>query len=132
MKMIYEKINEMRGNLITVTAENVGLGEMARIDLKDGRSIYASVLKIAGDQVTLQVFENTRGISTDDSVTFLKRQMQAVYGESLLGRRLSGTGEPIDGGPKIVGESIDIGGTSFNPVKRTIPNEIVRTNIPMI
>ena len=132
MKMFYEKINDMRGNLITVTAENVGLGEMARIDLKDGRSIYASVLRIAGDTVTLQVFENTRGISTDDRVTFLKRQIQAVYGDALLGRLLNGSGDPIDGGPSIVGEAINIGGTSFNPVKRIVPREIVRTNIPMI
>ncbi len=37
MKIVYNKINNMRGNLITLTAEGVGLGELARIDLKDGR-----------------------------------------------------------------------------------------------
>ncbi|MEI8365706.1 MAG: V-type ATP synthase subunit B [Parachlamydiaceae bacterium] len=132
MKKVYDRINDMRGNLITVTAKNVGLGELARIDLKDGRNICGSVLRIDGDQVTLQVFENTRGIFTNDKVTFLKRQMQAIYGDSLLGRRLSGTGEPIDGGPDIVGEPISIGGPSVNPVKRVIPRQMVRTNIPMI
>jgi V/A-type H+-transporting ATPase subunit B len=132
MKMVYDRIVDMRGNLITVNAKDVGLGELARVDLKDGRSVYASVLRIEGDRVTLQVFQNTRGISTDDKVTFLKRQMQATFGDSLLGRRLSGTGAPIDGGPAIVGEPINIGGTSFNPVKRVIPRELVRTNIPMI
>lgn len=132
MKTTYDKINNMRGNLITVTAENVSLGELARIDFKDGRHVYASVLRIEGDQVTLQVFESTRGISTEDHVTFLKRQMQAVYGDSLLGRRLSGAGDPIDGGPEIIGENINIGSTSFNPVKRIVPHDMVRTNIPMI
>ena len=132
MKMVYDKINDMRGNLITVKAQNVGLGELARIDLKNGRSIYASVLSFEGDKVTLQVFENTRGISTDDKVTFLKHQMQAIFGDSLLGRRLRGSGEPIDGGPNIVGEPIEIAGPSVNPVKRVIPREMVRTNIPMI
>lgn len=132
MKIIYEKINRMRGNLITVTARGVGLGELARISLKDGRRVYASVLRIEGDQVTLQVFQSTRGISTNDCVTFLNRQMQATYGQALLGRRLSGAGNPIDGGPVIVGEAISIGTSSFNPVKRIIPREMVRTNIPMI
>lgn len=132
MKTVYDRINDMRGNLITVTAEGVSLGELARVDLKDGRSIYASVLRIEGDQVTLQVFQNTRGISTEDRVTFLNRQMQATYGDSLLGRRLSGAGAPIDGGPDIIGESVNIGAPSFNPVKRIIPREMVRTNIPMI
>lgn len=132
MRLIYEKINDLRGNLITVTAEGVTLGELARIDLKNGRSIYASVLRINGDQVTLQVFQNTRGISTEDKVTFLKHQIQAVYGPSLLGRRLSGAGVPIDGGPEVVGDVTNIGMPSFNPVRRIIPNEMVRTNIPMI
>jgi V/A-type H+-transporting ATPase subunit B len=132
MKKVYERINDMRGNLITVTAENVSLGELARIELKDGRSIFASVLRIDGDQVTLQVFQNTRGISTNDKVVFLKRQMQAVFGDSLLGRRLNGAGVPVDGGPEVYGESINIGTSSFNPVKRVIPRQMVRTNIPMI
>lgn len=132
MKIVYDRINNMRGNLITVTAEGVGLGELARIDFKDGRSVYGSVLRIDGDQATLQVFQSTRGISTSDRVTFLNRQMQAIYGEALLGRRLSGAGKPIDNGPEVVGEAINIGATSFNPIKRIIPREMVRTNIPMI
>lgn len=132
MKRVYERIKDMRGNLITVNARGVGLAELARIDLKDGRSVYASVLRIDGDEVTLQVFENTRGISTGDKVTFLSHEMQATYGETLLGRRLNGSGEPIDHGPKVIGESIDIGQPSFNPIRRIIPKELVRTNIPMI
>lgn len=132
MKIVYERINNMRGNLITVTAEGVSLGELARIDLKDGRTVHASVLRIEGNQVTLQVFQSTRGISTGDKVTFLNRPMQTTYGDVLLGRRLSGAGVPIDGGPTLVGNTVNIGETSFNPVKRVIPREMVRTNIPMI
>ena len=70
MKTVHDRINNMRGNLITVTAKGVGLGELARIDKGDGRSTYASVLKVDGEEVTLQVFEATRGISTGDEVTF--------------------------------------------------------------
>lgn len=132
MKTVYERIKDMRGNLITLNAEGVSLGELARIDFSDGRHVYASVLRVEGDLVTLQVFQSTRGISTGDKVTFLKRQMQATFGNSLLGRRLGGTGKPIDGGPEIVGDSINIGTPSFNPVRRVIPREMVRTNIPMI
>jgi V/A-type H+/Na+-transporting ATPase subunit B len=132
MKTVHDRINEMRGNLISVTATDVALGELARVDRKDGRSTYASVLRISREEVTLQVFESTRGISTGDHVTFLKREMQAKFGEGLLGRRMSGSGVPIDGGPEVIGEDIDIGTPSFNPVKRIVPRELVRTNIPMI
>ncbi len=132
MRKVYDRIANMRGSLITVTAEGVSLGELARIHKKDGTETYASVLRFEEEQVTLQVFENVRGISTGDKVTFLNRQMQATFSDSLLGRCLSGTGEPIDGGPEILGEHIDIGMPSFNPTKRIIPRDMVRTNIPMI
>lgn len=132
MKIVHNRINNIRGSLITVTAEGVKLGELARVDMADGRSTLASVLRFDGKEVTLQVFQNTRGISTGDSVTFLGKEMQAVYGDTLLGRRLSGAGKPIDNGPEIIGEAINIGANSFNPVKRIIPRELVRTNIPMI
>jgi V/A-type H+-transporting ATPase subunit B len=132
MKKVYDRIVDMRGNLITVIAHGVSLGELARVHKQNGRTTYASVLRIDGDVVTLQCFENTRGIATNDKVTFLGRQMQVACSDSLLGRRLSGAGDPIDGGPAIMGDHIEIGAPSFNPVRRIIPRELVRTNIPMI
>lgn len=132
MKAIYEKIEDIRGNLITLYAAGVSLGELARIQRADGTETYGSVLRFEGEKVTLQVFENARGISTGDKVTFLKKQMQAAFSSGLLGRRFNGTGEPIDKGPQVSGKNIDIGMSSFNPVRRIIPRDLVRTNIPMI
>src|SRR5262245_32473931 len=116
MRKVYEKINNMRGNLITVTAEGVALGELARIEQKNGRSLLAQVLKVDGDQVTLQVFKSSRGISTEDRVVFLAKEMQATFTHALLGRRLNGVGEPIDGGPEVLGEEVALGSASFNPI----------------
>ena len=132
MKKIYERILDMRGNLLTVLARGVSLGEVARIQKRDGRSTYASVLRIEGEKVTLQCFENTRGIATNDHIIFLGRQMQVACSDALLGRIMNGAGEPIDAGPAVVGEEIPIGTPSFNPVRRIIPRDLVRTNIPMI
>jgi len=132
MRKVYDRIIDMRGNLITVAASGVSLGELARIQKRNGTSTYASVLRFDDDLVTLQVFENTRGISTGDKVTFLNHQVEATYTDSLLGRRLNGSGAPIDGGPDILGEEVAIGKPSFNPVRRIIPRDLIRTNIPMI
>lgn len=132
MKKVYNRIQDMKGNLITVFASSVQLGELARIQLRNGRSIYASVLRFERQEVTLQVFGGTRGISTGDEVTFLGKQMEAIYSPLLLGRRLNGVGNPIDQGPEIIGEGVLLGQSSFNPVKRIVPHQIVRTNIPMI
>ncbi len=122
----------MRGNLLTVIAENVSLGELARIQKQNGDSLFASVLRIEGDRVTLQAFENTRGIGTHDRVTFLGKQIQAIVSDALLGRRFNGAGEPIDKGPIVVGDAVEINSPSFNPVRRIVPHDLVRTNIPMI
>lgn len=132
MKIVHDRINNMRGNLITVTSKEAVLGELATIEKRDGTKTLASVLRFDGDQVTLQVFGGTRGIFTGDRVIFSKKEMSAVFGPHLLGRRLNGAGEPIDGGPMIVGEEVPIGGPSFNPARRIVPKEMVRTNIPMI
>ncbi len=132
MRKVHDRIVDMRGNLLTVLAKGVMLGEVARVHKQSGQSVYATVLRIAGEVITLQCFENTRGIATNDRVTFLKRQMQATYGDGLFGRRLNGAGDPIDNGPPVMGEHVEVGQPSFNPVCRIIPREMVRTNIPMI
>jgi V/A-type H+-transporting ATPase subunit B len=132
MKKVYDKIVDIRGSLITVLAKNVGLNELAQIKRKSGHVTYASVLRFEGEKVTLQAFEDTRGISTNDEVSFLSSQVSVKTGDGMLGRRFNGVGMPIDEGPQVVGEEVEIGQPSFNPVKRIIPHELVRTNIPMI
>lgn len=132
MRKTYDRIVDMRGNLLTVFAKGVALGELAEIYKRSGEMTYGSVLSIDGEKITLQCFENTRGIFTNDRVSFLGHPMRVTCSESLLGRRLNGSGRPIDAGPMIQGEEIEIGAPSFNPVRRIIPREMVRTNIPMI
>jgi V/A-type H+/Na+-transporting ATPase subunit B len=132
MQKFYDRIVDLRGNLLTVHAKNVKLGELARIQKQNGDSIFASVLRIDGEKVTLQSFENTRGISTHDRVSFLGKEMQATVSDAILGRCFNGAGEPIDKGPPVSGDHVPINSPSFNPVRRIVPHDLVRTNIPMI
>lgn len=132
MNKVYDRITNIRGNLITVNAEKVSLGELAQVKRGTGKPVLASVLSIDGEKITLQTFESTRGISTGDRVSFLGKQVHATIGDSLLGRRFNGLGDPIDDGPEAIGEEVDIGQPSFNPVRRIVPHQLVRTNIPMI
>jgi V/A-type H+-transporting ATPase subunit B len=41
MKKTYDRIVDMRGNLLTVQAKHVGLGEIAKIAKRNGSSTYA-------------------------------------------------------------------------------------------
>ncbi|MFH1091832.1 MAG: V-type ATP synthase subunit B, partial [Pseudomonadota bacterium] len=131
MKRIITKIEEITGNIATLQAEGIVLGELAVIESL-GRTTLGQVIRLNRDRVAVQVFGGTKGISTNSSVHFLGRPMQVRYGESLLGRIMSGSGAPIDGGPEPVEEEIPIGGPSFNPANRIIPRQMIRTNIPMI
>jgi V/A-type H+-transporting ATPase subunit B len=131
MREIITKIREITGNIATLNATGVGLGELAVIR-SPGKSILGQVIRIAGGTVTLQVFGGTKGLSSNDSVRFLGHAMQVKYGPSMLGRIFSGGGQPIDSGPEPLEEEIPIGGPSFNPANRIIPKQMIRTNIPMI
>ncbi|MDC7224725.1 MAG: V-type ATP synthase subunit B, partial [Spirochaetales bacterium] len=54
------------------------------------------------------------------------------FSENLTGRIFNGSGEPRDNGPSLTENMITIGGPSFNPAKRVIPRNMIRTGIPMI
>jgi len=131
MRQIITKIDEITGNIATLKSGGVGLKELAVIE-SPGRTTLGQVISLNGENVTLQVFGGTKGLSTKDHVRFLGHPMRVKYGESLLGRIFNGSGVPIDGGSDPVEEEIPIGGPSFNPANRIIPKQMIRTNIPMI
>lgn len=127
MQKVYTKIDSIVGNVITVHASGVRNGDLALVG-----SSYANVIKLDHDKVSLQVFNGTQGISTNDPVKFLGRELMISYTDDLLGRVFNGAGVPIDNGPTLDKNMIPIGGPSVNPSKRTIPNKMIRTGIPMI
>ncbi|RKX73825.1 MAG: V-type ATP synthase subunit B [Spirochaetes bacterium] len=131
MSKVYSKIESIAGNVIIVKADGVRYGDLAQITTSFGTSL-AEVIKLDNELVSLQVFAGSRGISTGDEVRFLGKSMQISYSESLLGRVFNGSGEPRDKGPRLSENLISIGGPSFNPAKRIIPRNMVRTGIPMI
>ena len=127
MQKVYTEIRSIIGNVVTVRAEGIRNGDLALV----GDS-YASVIKLDKDIVSLQVFAGAQGVSTTDPVRFLGRPMMVSFSENLLGRIFDGTGVPRDHGPALTENMIPIGGPSFNPSKRTLPNKMIRTGIPMI
>ncbi len=131
MHKVYTDIVEISGDVITVEAEGVGYSEIARITTSRGVSL-AQVIRLDGKRVSLQVFAGSKGISTQDKVRFLRSPMRVASGSNLLGRIFNGSGLPLDNGPELNENLIDIGGPPVNPVKRIIPDKMIRTGIPMI
>ena len=131
MHKVYTNIIQIAGDVITVEAEGVSYMEIAQVSTQYGVSL-AQVIRLDGKQVSLQVFAGSRGISTGDKVRFLAQAMRVASGDNLLGRIFNGSGMPLDKGPALTENLIDIGGPPVNPTKRIIPNKMVRTGIPMI
>ena len=131
MNKVYSNILQIAGDVITVEAEGIGYMEIAEVTTKAGISL-SQVIRLDGKLVYLQVFAGSRGISTGDKIRFLGHPMQIATGDDLMGRIFSGSGSPLDKGPHLFENVVDIGGPPVNPVKRIIPNKMIRTGIPMI
>jgi V/A-type H+-transporting ATPase subunit B len=131
MQKFYTRISQITGDVIMVEAEDVGNTELAEMITRQGTSL-AQVIRLDGNKVYLQVFAGSRGISTGDRVRFLGHPMRVSTGALLLGRIFNGSGMPLDNGPALSENLVAVSGPSMNPVKRIIPNRMIRTGIPMI
>lgn len=121
---IYTQITQITKATCSVRATNVGYDELATVE---GR--LAQVVKIMGDEVTLQIFGGTEGISTNAEVIFMGKSPSLKVSDQLAGRFFNAYGDPIDGGPVPEGEERPIGGPSVNPVRRKQPSELIATGI---
>ena len=121
---IYTKVENITKATCMLRATGVGNEELATIN---GR--LAQVVRIMNDEVTLQVFGGTEGIPTDAEVIFLGKAPSLQVGDQLVGRFFNAYGEPIDGGPAVSGQEVEIGGPSVNPVRREQPSELIATGI---
>lgn len=121
---IYTKLTQITKATISLQAQDVGYDELA---LVNGR--LAQVVKIIGEVVTLQVFGGTEGIPSNAEVTFLGKAPTLKVGDELAGRFFNAYGQPIDGGPDVEGNEIEIGGPSVNPVQRKKPSNMIFTGI---
>lgn len=121
---IYTEITAITKATCTLKAEGVGNEELATVNGK-----LAQVVKIMGNEVTLQVFQGTEGIPTNAEVVFLGKAPSLKVSDQLAGRFFNAYGKPIDGGPEVEGKEVELGGPSVNPVRRKQPSELIATGI---
>ncbi|WP_440996204.1 V-type ATP synthase subunit B [Arhodomonas sp. SL1] len=109
------------------------LRDLASLHKANGDTVLAQVIRIDAEVVSLQVFGGTDGLTTEASVRFLGHPMAVTCSRNVLGRVFGSTGEPIDRGPELAEDRrVPIGGPSVNPMRRMMPNRMIRTDVPMI
>ncbi|MBO4354814.1 MAG: V-type ATP synthase subunit B, partial [Methanomicrobium sp.] len=130
----YRTVTKIQGPLVFVEkTEPVAYGELVNIVQADGKVKRGQVLDTSDEIVCVQVFESTAGIGKDAGIRFTGETIKMPVGRDMLGRILSGSGKPKDGGPDIVPEKrLDINGAAINPYARASPSEFIQTGISTI
>ena len=83
-------------NLVIVEVDGaVAQNEIAYINL-DGTRLMSEVIKVVGNNVYVQVFESTRGLTVGTEVEFQGHMLEVVLGPGLLQRNLDGLENDLD------------------------------------
>jgi len=131
----YGSVSAIRGPLLCVEGvRDVGWDEVAEIRLPTGELRHGVVLEVDEDMAVVQVFEGTRGLPLRGvRVSFGGSPMRIPVGEAWLGRVVNGRGEPLDGGPGVLGSDVrEINGWPINPAARATPRDPILTGVSVI
>ncbi|MBF7096560.1 V-type ATP synthase subunit B [Alkalibacter mobilis] len=131
----YLKIDKVVGPLVEVSnVEDVAYGEVVDIKSRNGEIKKGKVIRLDEDKATIQVFENTSGLSTDNSsIKFRDEAFELPLSKEILGRVFDGLGRPADLGGEIFSRrKYNINGRAINPVAREYPRDFIQTGISSI
>lgn len=135
MKKEYLKIDKVIGPLVEIAnVSDVAYGEVVDIKTNEGIVKKGKVIRLDREKATIQVFENTSGLSTENSsVKFLEEAFELPLSREILGRVFDGLGRPVDqGGPVFSRRKYNINGRAINPVARKYPRDFIQTGISSI
>lgn len=114
--------------------EGVGWDEEVTVRLDDGEVRHGVVLEVDRDRAVVQVYEGVGGIGRGNAqVAFAGRPATVAVGDGWLGRVANGRGDPLDGGPPVLGaQHRPVAGRPINPATRTTPQEAVITGVSAV
>ncbi|HEX6335357.1 MAG TPA: V-type ATP synthase subunit B [Jiangellaceae bacterium] len=131
----YSDVQALHGSLLVLRdVRGVGWDEFAVLEIDDGSRRHGLVLEVNRDLAVVQALEGIDGLRTGGlRARFTGRPLHVPLGPGWLGRVCNGRGEPIDGGPPVLGSSTaPASGWPLNPVRREPPSEPVLTGVSAI
>ena len=141
MSVIYRKIKQIIGPLLFLeNKHDVQYGEIVKIRSVDGLERTGQVVKMNEDMITIEVFEDTSGLSSENaSITFTEDSFKIKISSDMFGRVFNSLGKPIDINTKqeldtelLTEVDRDINGLPINPFARDYPSEVIQTGISVI
>ena len=89
------KVVAVNGNMVSVEFDGkVSLNEVGYVKV-DGKSLKGEVIRIRGNTAQMQIYEMTKGISTDCKVEFTGDLLSVEVGPGLLGQVYDGLQNPL-------------------------------------
>jgi V/A-type H+-transporting ATPase subunit B len=131
----YKTVKDVAGPLLIVEGvDGIRYDELCEVQLPTGEKRLGKVLESRKGMAVVQLFESTQGATTaGTSVRFLGNSFRLGVCEDMLGRVFTGAGNPLDGGPAPLPESmVDINGSPINPFSREYPDDFIQTGISTI
>ena len=128
------KVVQVVGLIIEAQVGGVSVGDLCTIRLeKENRDAYAEVVGFRENRVLLMPLGSTAGISPGSQVVAAGRPLMVRVGRDVLGRVLTGLGEPADGKGTIQGkEDYPLDADPPDPVKRPRITEVMKVGIKAI
>lgn len=132
------RVRKIVGTIIEAGAPRGGVGSVCRIFPKDefgheGEPVIAEIVGFDEDSVKLMPLEDTRGILPGNRIERVRSRPLVRVGEDMLGRVLSGLGEPLDGRERPVGSANrSLYGRPLNPLRRRRIREVLDVGVQAI
>ena len=131
----YRGLHQIQGPLVFLRGvRDIGFGEVAEIVSPAGQLLHGRVLEVQEDLAVVEVLEGTAELSVADTrLRFLGHPLQIPVAREMLGRVFDGLGQPLDGGPPPLADTLrDENGEPINPVRRDYPRDCIQTGISSI
>ena len=142
MSVTYRKIQQIIGPLLFLKNNHkVQYGEFVNVQTNDGKTRNGQVLKMNEEVIVVEVFEDTKGLSSENSkIVFTEDSFKVKISDNdMFGRTFNSLGKPINIETKnvistniLTNEERDIYGSAINPFARDYPSEVIQTGISVI
>ncbi len=119
------------GHELEVRGLRLRLGDSLEVSGADGTRL-AEVVAIEPSGATALVYGDTAGLGRGDKVRRLDHSPGAIVGHSLIGRVVDALGNPIDGGPPILGEAVRLDANTPSAMDRKRIDTPISTGVRLI
>lgn len=127
------RVEKIIGPTIESVGPSVKFGEMCRIKLSKGNYLYAEVVGFFKNRIILMPLGDMNGVIPGAEVIAAGSSLMVPVGKELLGRVLSGMGQPIDGrGTLGADERYPADGRVMLPLERSLIDKPLSTGIRAI